>query len=36
MNGAKSLKGNTQETNSSDNNNTTDTSKRYRYKLFIY
>jgi hypothetical protein len=34
-NETKASQGNTQETNSSDNNNTTDTSKRYRFEYLI-
>jgi hypothetical protein len=35
MNGTKPWKTNNQETNSSDGNNTTDASKRFRFDYFI-
>jgi hypothetical protein len=34
-NGIKALKDNSQDANTSDNNNTTETSKRYRFEFFI-
>jgi hypothetical protein len=34
-NGIKALKDNSQDTNASDSNSTTDTSKRYRFESFI-